>query len=169
MLFLSCSEQETVFDYPDCISGSGDLAESYGCGNIFVYQFLESTSALTVSINSDIIDLTEECQTFTLGFDNPDISVKLEIAGENPDSIYFNYCNDVVLTNLGTTCIYVATSGKLTFSLSEDNPIKKPIWDNYYFITIKITDLNILDSNSGDYIVFEEIIFWNVGVGWLPG
>lgn len=169
LLVLSCSEQETVFEYPDCISEPNNLTESFGCSNVFAYQFLDSTRVLTVRINSSNVDLTEECQTFTLSEDNTDISVTLEIAGDDPDSIYFNYCNDVGYPNFGTTTVYAAITGQLTFSVSEDDPIKEPIWDNFYYIAIKIEDLHLFHQKSGAEIVINEIIFWNVGVGWLPG
>ena len=52
------------------------------------------------------------------------ISVRLEVSRGDPDSVYFNYCNDFGPGNLGTPIVYTATDGNLTFSVSKDNPIK---------------------------------------------
>ncbi len=100
---------------------------------------------------------------------NPNMYVVLEISGNNPDSVYFNYCNDVGYLNMGTTTKYKAVSGKLSFSVSEDNPIKEPIWETNYFVTVKIENLHLLNQAANEEITIDEAVFWNVRVGWLPG
>ncbi len=122
-----------------------------------------------MSINGNEVNLTKKCQTIDLNSSNPYSSVVLEIARNDPDSIYFNYCNDVVYINMGVTKKYKATSGKLYFSVSEDNPIKDPVWESSYFVTIKIVDLHLYNQEDDDEIVIDEIIFWDVGVGWIAG
>jgi len=169
MLFISCEESEIVYDYPDGISKPDKVIESDGCGNIFVYQFLDSLKALTVWINSNEYSLTKKRQDIDINGTNPNISVVLEVSPNHPDSIYFNFCNDVAYPNSGTTIKYKATSGKLSYSVSEDNPIKEPIWKTFYYVTVRIIDLHLLNQETNDEIVVDEILFWNVGVGWLPG
>ena len=60
MIFISCEESEIVYQYPDGISKPDSIVESRGCGNIFVYQFLDSLKALTVWINSNEYSLTKK-------------------------------------------------------------------------------------------------------------
>ena len=167
--FISCEESGIEYDYPDGISKPDNIVESRGCGNIFVYQFLDSLRALTVSINSNEYSLTKKRQDIDLDISNPNISVVLEISPNNPDSVYFNFCNDIAYPNRGTTIKYKATSGKLSFSVSEDNPIKKSIWKTSYYVTIRIENLHLYNSETDDEIILNEIVFWNVSVGWLPG
>lgn len=169
--FLSCNDSEKiVYEYPDGISKPDTLIESYGCGNIFVYQFLDSLKALTVWINAKEFSLTKKRQDIDLSASNSNLVVVLEIAGIDPDSVYFNFCNDITYPNEGITTKYKATSGKLSFSVSEDNLITEPIWKIFYYVTIRIKDLHLLNQGNNDEIIIrDEIVFWNVGVGWLPG
>ncbi len=95
--------------------------------------------------------------------------VVLEIAGNDPDSVYFNYCNDVAPLNMGTTTKYKAVSGTLSLSVSEDNPIKEPIWESSYYVTISIENLHLINQSTNDEIKIDKAVFWNVHVGWLPG
>ena len=169
VIIISCEVSETSFEYPDCISKPNDIVESSGCGNIFVYQYLDSLRILTVSINGNELNLTKKCQTIDLNGSNPHSSVVLEIAGNDLDSVYFNYCNDVVYMNMGVSKKFKATSGKLYFSVSEDNPIKDPVWKSSYFVTIRIIDLHLYNQEDDDEIVIDEIVFWDARVGWMPG
>ena len=169
MIFISCEESEIVYNYPDGISKPDTVVESGGCGNIFVYQFLDSLKALTVWINSNKYSLTKKRQDIDLDISNPNISVVLEISPNHPDSIYFNFCNDIAYPNMGTTIKYKATSGQFSFSVSEDNPIKEPIWQTFYYVTIRIVDLHLLNQETNDEIIIDEVVYWNVGVGWLAG
>jgi hypothetical protein len=169
MTFISCEESEIVYDYPDGISKPENIIESRGCGNIFVYQFLDSLKALTVWINAEKYNLTKKRQDININLSNPDISVVLEISGGYPDSIYFNYCNDYGYPNEGVTTKYKATSGKLSFSVSEDNPIKEPTLETHYYVTIRIENLHLYNQEINDEIIIAEAVFWNVAVGWLIG
>jgi hypothetical protein len=169
IILSHCEESEIIYEYPDGISRPAHITESRGCGNIFVYQFIDNLKALTVRINGDELGLTKKRQDFELNGSNPDLSVVLEIAGNDPDSIYFNFCNDVAYPNMGKTTKYNAVAGKLSYSVSEDNPIKEPIWKTFYYVTIRIEDLHLLNPETSDEIVINDIVFWNVEVGWLPG
>lgn len=169
MIFISCEDSEVEYEYPDGISKPNVIVESRGCGNIFIYQFLDSLKALTVWINTNEFNLTKKRQDVDINISNPKLSVVLEIAGDDPDSIYFNFCNDIAYPNKGTTTKYNAVSGKLSFSVSEDNPIKEPIWESFYYVTVRIIDLHLLNQETNDEIIIEEAVFWNVFVGWMPG
>ncbi len=169
IVFVSCEESEIVYEYPDGISKPKHLVESHGCSNIFVHQFLDSSKALTVWINANEFVLTKKRQDIDLNSSTPNVSVVLEIAGNSPDSIYFNYCNDIAYPNKGTTTKYKAVSGILSFSVSEDNPKRDPIRETIYYVTIRIQNLHLLNQETNDEIVIPEIVFWNVAVGWWPG
>lgn len=166
---MSCSTNNDEAQYPDCIEQPSELKVSKGCGNVFVYQFLDSTKALVLTIDISTINLTEECQTINLENQQDQITVRLEEAGTSPDSIYFNYCNDVAYINQGKLKKYNATKGIVTFSVSYDNPIKDPIWESNYNITIEIQDLYIYDDANNLKMTIDRIVFWDVNVGWLPG
>ncbi len=169
LAFISCEEPETIYEYPDGISKPVNVVQSYGCGNVFIYQFLDSLKALTVWINSNYYRLTKKRQDIDIDPSNPNISVVLEVSPNHPDSVYFNFCNDIVYPNTGTTIKYKALSGKLSFTVSEDNPVKKPVGNNFYFITVRVRDLHLFNQEMNDEIIIDEAVFWNVPVGWMPG
>jgi hypothetical protein len=169
VFLISCSTNEVEIHYPDCIDQPSELKDSRGCGNVFVYQFLDSTTALVLSIDKSKVNLTKECQTINLENQQDQITVRLEEAGTSLDSIYFNYCNDVAYINQGELKIYNGTKGIITFSVSEDNPIKDPIWESNYNITIEIIDLHLYDQTGNLKLIIDKIVYWNVGVGWMPG
>ena len=70
---------------------------------------------------------------------------------------------------MGTTIKYYSTSGTLYFSVSEDNPIKETSLQNLYFVTVKIQNLHLKNQETNDEIIIDEVVFWDVQVGWLPG
>lgn len=171
LICISC-DGETQHEYQENISKPDTpetIVESFGCGNIFVYQYLDSLRALTVKLDGENLTLTKESQRIDLSNSDPRISVVLEIAGNSSDSIYFNFCDDVAYINSGVTTKYEATSGQLVYSVSEDNPIKEQRWETFYYITIKIENLHLYNKIKKEEIIINEIIFWNVAVGWLPG
>lgn len=166
--FISCDEQEIEHIYPDGVDKPITIIESSGCGNIFVYQFIDSLRAIKVSINAKQFNLTKKCQTFSLADLNPHILVQLEVAEDSPDSICFNFCNDVVHPNQGFNRIIKATSGQLLISVSNDNPVNELSY-NPYNVTIRIKDLHLLDLENNQEIYFDNVVFGNVLVGLLPG
>jgi len=165
----ACELHKTEYEYPDGIEEPENIIESRGCGNIFVYQEIDSSRVLTVKLVGNNLELTKKCQTLELGNGNPDVSVVLEVAGNSPDSVYFFHCDDALPMNVAEPMEYFPTSGKLTYSVSEDDPIYEPIWSNSYYVTIKIENLHIYNLKENKEIIFDEIVFWNVRVGWLPG
>ncbi|WP_304132138.1 hypothetical protein [Ignavibacterium album] len=164
-LLLSCDEQEVV-NYPDCINRPDSIVQSLGCGNLFLYQFIDSSKVITVSLDANRLGLTKKCRAFNLSNVDPAIIVQLEIAGSSSDSVYFNFCNDVMPPNFGVTKKLKATSGQLFVSSSEDSPFAI---NQSYRVSIKLKDLRLYDSDNNQEIFFNEIIFWDVLVGFLPG
>lgn len=164
-----CSTNAPEAEYPDCIAKPEATAASRGCGDIFVYQFLDNNRAVTVQIDARKIKLTKKCRTYQLGYGEPRILVKLEEGRGHPDSVYFNYCTDYGLDNLAPPKIYNAISGTLTMSVSDDDPVRDIAWGYSYFVTIEIENLHLRHQKSGDEFFIEKIVFWDVEVGWRPG
>lgn len=169
IIIVTACEEETINQYQDYILEPKKPSISYGCGNFFIYQYLNDSNVLTVKFVGNNSSLTKEPQTIDLANANPNAIVVLEIAGNAPDSNYFNYCNDVAVKNLGTTIKYKAISGELTFSVSEDNPLKVPRRESSYGVTVQIKNLRLYNQEKGNKIIINEIVFSNVRVGWFPG
>ena len=165
MIIIFCACEEEKKEPLDCFD-QNYAVDSYGCGNIFVYHFLDSTKALTVAINPDLIELSKDCQSFDLSNPIQGISVQLHVAGESQDSIYFNYCNDVAYMNMAEPKTYSLQSGILNFrtsteTLSED-------LNSFYNATVELIDIAIPYGDSGQ-VVTGDYLFWEVRVGWFPG
>ncbi|MBN2280012.1 MAG: hypothetical protein JXQ65_05490 [Candidatus Marinimicrobia bacterium] len=170
IIFLHCyGPNQTDYTYPDTIAEPDVIAESHGCGNIYVYQPIDSLRLLTVFLDGRNLELTERCHNINLCQDNPNVRVVLEVAGNSPDSIYFHHCDDAVPMNLGKPKKYASISGSLSYSVSENYPIIDRVWKSSYYVTIKIENLQLFNHEENLPIVFDQIIFWNVRVGWLPG
>lgn len=137
-----------------------------GCGNLFLYQFIDSSKAITVSLDANRLGITKKCRTFNLSNADSTTIVRLEIAGNSSDSAYFNFCTDVIPPNFGVTKKLKATSGQLFISASEDSPFAI---NQSYRVSVKLKDLRLYDSDSNQEIFFDEIIFWDVLVGSIPG
>jgi len=160
---ISCSINENESQYPDGINQPAEIVESDGCGNVFVYQMIDSSTSLVLSINASKFNLTQERQTIDLENSQDKVSVRLEKAGTSPDSIYFNYCNDIAFMNMGRLKIYNGKKGSITFSVSEDDP------STNYRITIEVLDLQIYDELDNLMLIIDKTVFWDVRVGWFPG
>ena len=163
LFFICCSTNEDRSHYPDGIDKPSEIVESYGCGNVFVYQFIDSSTSLVLSIDASKINLSQERQTIDLENSQEKVSVRLEKAGTSPDSIYFNYCNDIAFINKGRLKIYNSKKGTITFSASEDNPTTN------YKITVEVLDLHIYDESDNLMMIIDKTVFWDVHVGWFPG
>jgi len=169
-LLIGCStETETEPQYPDGIEQPTQLVESMGCGSVFVYQFIDSTTSIVLIMDASKVKLTQKHQTVEIQEDNDEIIVRMEKAGNSPDSVYFNYCNDAIPINTGKLVTYKARTGRVTFSTSEDNPISTPAYRSDYRITIEVLDLHIYDEKNNLVKTIEKIVYWDVNVGWLPG
>ncbi len=169
-LLIGCStEPEPGPQYPDGIEQPTQLVDSKGCGSVFVYQFIDSTTSIVLIIDASKIQFTQKRQTIELQNDNDEIIVRMEKAGNSPDSVYLNYCTDAIPINAGKPIRYVARSGRVTFSTSENNPIQTPAYRSNYRITIEALDIHIYDEKNNIVKVIEKIVFWDVRVGWLPG
>jgi len=166
---VSCSPTEVEFEYPDRINQPSEVTSSQGCGNVYLYQFLDSNKALVVKIDGTNSNLTKERQSVDLEDGISFVSVTMEIAGTSPDSVYFNYCTDVAFINQGRLDIYTGAKGIVNYSVSENNPIKDPIWESNYKITVEIFDLHLYDNSGNLKMVIDKIVFWDVSVGWMPG
>ncbi len=163
LIFTCCSTNENQSYYPDGIDQPSEIVESRGCGNVYVYQMIDSSTSLVLSINSSKINLTQERQTIDLENSQEKVSVRLEKAGTSLDSIYFNYCTDLVPHNLGKLKIYNGKKGTITFSVSEDNPTTN------FNVTIEVLDLLIYDDSNNLMMTIDKTVFWDVHVGWYSG
>ncbi|MCF6268542.1 MAG: hypothetical protein L3J41_02395 [Melioribacteraceae bacterium] len=168
VLLIGCSTEPEP-QYPDGIEQPTQLVESKGCGSVFVYQFIDSTTSIVLTMNTSKVKFTQKRQTVEIQKDNDQIMVRMEKAGNSPDSVYFNYCDDAIPSNTGKLISYKARAGRVTFSTSEDNPIQTPAYRSNYRITIEVLDLHIYDEKDNLVKRIEKIVFWDVRVGWLPG
>lgn len=168
LLFVNC--EKINFEYPDGILKPDTFILSKGCSNVFVYQYLDSSKVISVRIRGDKVGLSQKRNDFDLRDLNTNLSVNIEIAGNSTDSVYFNYCSDVAHLNQGKMKKYIANSGKLSISVSEDNPIKNPEWKSRYQATIQLENVVLVnETDSNDEILLDRIVFWDVDVGWMPG
>ncbi len=166
LFILSCTDS-TSHSEPICIAEPEVIAESNGCGNAFVYQPIDSIRTLTVSISSDSVEFTGQCQTYRLESAPPGILVNLDVRDDGQDMIVTSYCEDVV--NVQSGSVYNAVSGELSFFTTEIQPVEYSPGEFDYNITVEIRDLRLVNETTGNEFFINHIVFWDVWVGWLPG
>lgn len=57
----------------------------------------------------------------------------------------------------------------MIFLFNSCDPVKEPFWNTFYYITIKIEELFILNHETNEEIKIDEIVFRHAAVGWIPG
>lgn len=102
------------------------------------------------------------CHEFSLPSQYVDVSY---IEGSmHPDSVYFEYCSDIIFSNQGQEISYTATKGWLTLELRE-----KPTEDFQHTYTISIAAEELSFDLPNGVITFPQLQWESVLVGWLPG
>jgi hypothetical protein len=160
--------------YPDCFDSivkDGDK-QGGGCGNAFLFKTINE-GVITVSINLEDVFIGGKCRKIDLN----KVEINLEVYRNNKtyrDSTKIvDYCSCIRFSN--------AQSRINAKFLSVDKIIasakKKTREVNIYqveknstdYISVKLTNLEFLDPISNDTIVIDEVVFYNVKVGWSAG
>ena len=132
--------------------------DSRGCGDFMVYKTLDDNTAITVIGSKEALDLSTSVQVFQLS--NTDIQISID---EFDDTIGSYYCDDVVNDNANLIQQHFANSATVEIDVSNPNPV---MFETYE-ITIRLK--NVEFEFDGETVRYDEIVFEDVTVGWLPG
>lgn len=169
---MACSEDKSEFNpvsemdtlvavnsgISNCIDSLNVTPYSGGCFNIFLFSFLNDSIALTLKIDPDRIDITDTCVVYK--FPKDGVEIAMEAKGADPDSVYFNYCNDVVMS-LGTTSVYQATSG--TMQIVSDR-LHISDTSTSFRLSVLLSDIEFSELDT----VINRIKHYNFPQGWYP-
>jgi hypothetical protein len=153
-------------NYPDCFSDidTTSLEQGLGCGNIFLYQETKQ-GIITVIIDPEKIRLSNQCRSYSL---TDGIEINLEIypaESSNDASRIIDFCKCVKIANTLKRIPVKADFSKIKMaSLFKEGEVQNP-----ERITVQLNDLRFKSPITNTDINFEEIIFWDVSVGWFPG
>jgi hypothetical protein len=142
----------------NCIDSLNITPFAGGCLNIFLYSYLSDSVFLTLKINPEIVDITDTCLVYN--FPKDGLEVALEAKGSDPDSVYFNYCNDVIM-DLGTTTIYQATSGTMRI-VSDRAHISDT--SRSFRLSVILKDIEFIQLDT----IINQIKYYNFPLGWYP-
>ena len=159
--------------YPDCF-GEKETEGVYvgeGCGDSFLYMELPE-GVLTVNISSKNVFIGEECREIDLN----NVEVNLEIYPTDKtykDSIRsVDYCSCFSFSNAQKRIPLKAISGKIVASARKK---EVEFTSDLVFngtnerICVRLTDLEFVNPISKDTIDLEEVVFYNIHVGWWAG
>ncbi|MEN8928488.1 MAG: hypothetical protein ABF242_01650 [Flavobacteriales bacterium] len=162
-----------VDSYPDCFDSivKNQDKQGFGCGNAFIFKSVDE-GLVTIYINLEKVSLKGKCQELNLN----QVDIGLEVYRNNKnyrDSIKsIDYCSCTPFVNSQSRVETKFISGKIIASAkkkTEEENIYQPEKYNTEYISAKLTDLKFLHPISEDTIRIEEVIFYNVEVGWAVG
>ncbi len=131
--------------------------EASGCANFIVYTQKDNYS-LTITGQTDTLDLGTDLKTFSLPSEDLIVSIN-----EFDRTIGNFYCDDVVGDEGEILNQHIATSGNVEISISQEDPQIGMI----YQINVVLKDVEFeIDEST---MLYEELEFNEVTVGWFPG
>lgn len=143
------SESEIQSEFETCIEDPNDGLVVGGCGNIFAFKFLneEKNTSITVEVDPGKVLVTNQCTDYQIPLEG--IEITLNKAKGHPDSLYFNYCNDIVFGNEALPHQFDCESGIMTI-VSKIDTVDEI--NNAERISIQLSSLTFL-VNDHDTII----------------
>jgi len=154
-----CMKEKSTGFYMDCFKGktSSPVKSFIGCGTMLVAVNLDDHKLVEIMLNEDALSLKTKCLTFRLEDDTNNIKLKYFTYANHPDSIYFNYCNDVAFpdSSFGTKVTWKAVSGIITVVVSKEK--KDRIECEGYRTAIELDNVRFLRENSTQDTVLAKL------------
>jgi len=138
------------------------FSEGFGCSSFLVYK-LNDYKDVGIAVIGDMekLNLSETEQSFNLS-ENEDLFVEINKFSDNAHGYY---CDCVFEGEISETWKSVSGTAKIKI---KQNII--PHYSEFESHTINITLENVvLQNNDGSTIIIYNMVFSDVGVGWLPG
>lgn len=117
---------------------------------------------ITVRIDMDQLPAQIGCQSFSLPHNK--VVVTYVLGTMHPDSVYFEYCSDVVFPNQGREQQYIADQGLLTIAFTQ-----VPILDFQHIYRLSLLLEGAQFTTPHGVQSFSRLQWGPVQVGWLPG
>jgi hypothetical protein len=137
--------------------------QASGCSDLFVYKSNESgTEYVLVELNRQIRPVSTQPTTFDIATTETGLRVEINTYSRKPNMP--RYCSDVLDGSDPSPEVWRAKSGRVTITVSEDNPAP----GMGYQTTVRINDVTF-KSRDGEEVFLKEAVFENVTVGWYPG
>jgi hypothetical protein len=141
-----------------CIEKNKRLQRTYAkgaCGNLQVYQQIDSARTVIIAINPDSIKLGNDCKTFTIDSTNSNLRVVLVDKMTYTDSVRCVTCH---VTDYPADVAYIAISGSVTVIISQ----KQLTSDNTrpFRVSVELNDVHF--RAKGKVIVLDQVVIWDV-------
>jgi len=180
---IGCKKDEAK--YPDCFENEstfigGRQVES--CGAIFGYIIIDDTNYLTISIDEQNLDITSECNAFSLADVPNQIQIELHTIINRPDSLlpdssfpffaapYVNFCTDIEFPeeNVLETTKWPAVSGIVVVAVSKEKSKRdqKGRGCERFDASIKLENVRLIKQNSNEEITIGKIVLKDLSVGF---
>jgi hypothetical protein len=166
-LFSGCNKDKEINSYPDCFSNWSSIASSNvrSCGYTVMIN-VSKTQLIAVVVNDLNLDLTAKCKTFDLAQHTSDISVSYFSYGNNPDSVYFNYCDDVLYPPgyYGSKTEWTAVSGNIKLVVSKERKYRREC-EEQYKMCLSLENVKFVKQNSSQDSTVQLLIVKDVIMG----
>lgn len=141
-----------------CIDSLDIIRYFGGCNNLFLYNIYNDSVYFTIEIDPLIIDISDTCRYYDITADG--ILASIQMKGDDPDSVYFNFCSDVIM-ELGKPIIFSALSGEMTIVSNREQVSDT---STNYRISVLLKDIMFEGIDSS----IHKIKYYNILQGWTP-
>ena len=157
-----CDREEPGLLIQNAIEFEGD---GLGCGSFYVYkQNNGERLLLEIHGNREALELDMTVKEFAAIDERLTVNIL-----KFDDDIGSYACDDVANDQANVIETWTATEGNVFIQIREDRtPVNAEVWETDFSIDVLLVNATFVDPNGKEY-VFEEVLFSNVTVGWLPG
>lgn len=157
-----CDQENPGLLIQNAIEFEGD---GLGCGSFYVYkQNNEERLLLEIQGDRDALELDMTLKEFAATDERLTVNI-LKFDGD----IGAYACDDVANDQANVIETWTATEGQVFIQIGEDNtPPNAEPWEIAFTINMLLGNAIFIDSEGKEHR-FDEVLFNNVSVGWLPG
>lgn len=145
--------------YPNCVPEDSSK-DAFGCHNMFFFKPLITDSIyITVTIDPEMVNVTNKCQEFRLPKDG--ILITYEVSKGHVDSVYFYYCDDFFQLHYAEPSKYPIEAGVLNISSDIDSVLMS---SKGFYIKSMLMDARVV--HESEVIGFDTVIFNHIWQGY---
>lgn len=169
LLLFGCTKDQAIKEmsyYPDCFEGLTSSHTVGGCGSIFLTVRLDTNKLVSISLDEQDLGINTKCKTFNVADLQSDIRIHYYTHGNHPDSMYFNFCSDVVYPEeyFGTKTTWTAVSGTVKVVVSSAMAFR----DNCerFETSVELENIRFIKENSTQDTTISQLIIRDKSVGF---
>jgi hypothetical protein len=142
----------------DCFENlSGQtFKKTVGCGSLFIATQFDDNRHLTMSLPEAVLGFQTFCRSYRIEDYPTDVQIIYYTHANSPDSVYFNYCTDVVFRNSGAKTAWRGVSGNIIVTVSKTQ--RNRVLCEDYIASVQLYNVRFVKNAKQDTIIQSLII-----------